>query len=633
MILKALTLSLLTLTVPNCKGQETPILGEAKMERSPPEEVTKLTEPQEKHPVLFYDEADRTRMQTRIHQEPWASWWQELLTHGVRSTPALAWWLLGDEQEATSARIDLLDRPIWRHTPQGYLEPSSHRFSDYIVAYDLLASWEGLTPQDHRTIRAKLAAEADHYFQVLEGGATGGANYGNQRTLAASALGMAALTIPQYNDSPNGPEKWLERALLEIRRTENLWFFRPGGHFVEGVGYTNYMNVQFVPFAIAYERTSGTYILNEPRFHDWLVFAAYQMMANGELVPWGTCESGMGLGFFSLLSNERYGQDLAPLFNRAFNLPRNPIPHLYHIHIALARYEPVVLGESPPSSMAFPQSQTAVFRENWGHEAIAVWFAGKDGTWPLKHRYETYSQGDAGHFVLSAWDEVLAADSGYDHWKSRDYFNAEFHNVILIDGKGPEQDTPGEMSDIQTEGFVRRATVTTIYQDCSVRRTLALVRDRYLIVFDRITADRSHSYTWQVRSASPPNSGTRLSDRAVTWPGLSANAWRSLQPGRTEMTTVIPQFADLTLKAGRWRPMPAKPEFINQVASADWRGGETAALFALLPNLQENPDLTWQALEGQNLEIQGPGWSDRILVSGNQLEILSSDGKIELLLE
>jgi hypothetical protein len=49
--------------------------------------------------------------------------------------------------------------------------------------------------------------------------------------------------------------------------------------------------------------------------------------------------------------------------------------------------------------------------------------------------------------------------------------------------------------------------------------------------------------------------------------------------------------------------------------------------------LQENPDLTWQALEGQNLEIQGPGWSDRILVSGNQLEILSSDGKIELLLE
>ncbi|MDA0747181.1 MAG: heparinase II/III family protein [bacterium] len=595
------------------------------------QQIQNLTLSKEKHPNLFYDETDRETMNARLHQEPWASWWKELKTHSVRSTPALTWWLLNDETEAQKSRTNLLENPIWRQKPQGYLEPSSHRFADYIVAYDLLASWEGLTPEDHRTIRNKIASEADHYYEILEGGPQGGANYGNQRTLAASALGMAAFTLSEYTDSPNGPSKWLECALREIQRQENLWFFRPGGHFVEGAGYTNYMNVQFAPFAIACERATGAYFFENPRFREWLIFAAYQLMANGELVPWGTCESGMGLGFFSLLSNSRYGQDLAPLFHRAFNLPPNPVPHLYHMHIALARYNDDIPGEPPPASRAFPQSQTVVLRENWGPETTAVWFAGKDGTWPLEHRYKTYSQGDAGHFVLTYQDEVLAADSGYDHWKSRDYFGAEFHNVILIDGEGPAQNTPGELSSVQTEGPVRHATVTIRYQNTTIQRTLALVRNRYVLVFDRIVADTLHQYTWQIRSTSPPEApGTHLTKRDITWPGLSANAWRSLEPGRTQLTTVVPPFVDLHLDKGRWRPISSKPEFNNQVARASWQAAETTALFALLPNSQENPDLTWQPLESQNLEIHGPGWTDRILVSKNELLITSSDGQVTL---
>ena len=144
------------------------------------QQIQNLTLSKEKHPNLFYDETDRETMNARLHQEPWASWWKELKTHSVRSTPALTWWLLNDETEAQKSRTNLLENPIWRQKPQGYLEPSSHRFADYIVAYDLLASWEGLTPEDHRTIRNKIASEADHYYEILEGGPQGGANYGNQ---------------------------------------------------------------------------------------------------------------------------------------------------------------------------------------------------------------------------------------------------------------------------------------------------------------------------------------------------------------------------------------------------------------------------------------------------------------------
>ena len=583
----------------------------------------------ERHPFLFFDESDRPRMTARLQSEPWARWWRTLQKHAVRSTPAVKWWLLADEQEGLKARTDLLERPIGRQQPQGYLEPSSHRFSDYVVAYDMLAAWDGLGDEDHKAIRDKIAAEADHYYNVLGGGARGGANFGNQRTLAASALGMAALVLCEYKDSPNGPAKWLERALYEIRREENFWFFRPGGHFVEGAGYTSYMALQFVQFAIAYERAAGQYLLDDPRLREWLTFAAYQMTANGELVPWGTCESGRGLGFFGLLSTRHYGKDLAALFHRAFTLCTAPSLPSCHVHIALAHYDPDVTDTNPPASRVFADSQTVVLRENWGHETVAVWFAGKDGTWPLKHRYGTYSHGDSGHFVLAAWDEVLAADSGYDHWQSRDYYGAEFHNVILIDGKGPEQDTPGEMSDVNTEGPVRHATVTTRYQGCTVRRTLALVRGRYLVVADRIIADAEHEYAWQVRSTCPPEtSGTRLTKRSVTWPGLSAEGWRELKPGRTELTTVVPPFTEIVLKKGRWRPMSGRPEFINQVAEVRWHAGDSTALFALVPNLKERPDVIWKPLEEQGIEIRGPNWTQRASVIHNDLEITSVDGKL-----
>jgi len=580
----------------------------------------------EKHPSLFYDEADRERMRERAQREPWSRWWQDSLKHGVGSTPAVRWWLTGDEPAAGRAREALLSQPIWRQTPQGYLEPSSHRFSDYVITYDVLSAWPGLTAEDHQQIRDKIAAEADHYYGVMCGGVPGGCNFGNQRTLAASALGMAALTLCEYKDSPNGPDEWLRRALYEIRRDENFWFFRPGGLFVEGAGYTDYMNVQFVQFALAYERATGKYLFADPRLREWLTFVVYQLMNNGELIPWGTCETGIGLRFFGLLANARYGRDLAPLFRLAFNLPTSPSLHPYHLHLALAHHDPEVTGPTPPASRAFPASQTVVLRENWGHAAVAVWFAGKDGTWPLDYRYGTYSHGDSGHFVLTAWDEVLATDSGYDHWKSHDYYGAEFHNVLLIDGKGPEQNTPGELSQINTEGPVRHATVTTEYQGCTVRRTLALVRGSYVLVADRVAADSAHDYAWQVRSACPPDSpGTALQERDVTWPGLDARQWRDLKPGRTQLTTIAPPFAKLTLDKSRWRPMSGNPEFVNQVALAKWRAATSTALFALLPNLRQTPALTWQVADGQNLVIQGPGWTDRVAVTGNELSISRGD--------
>ncbi|MBU0611022.1 MAG: heparinase II/III-family protein, partial [Armatimonadetes bacterium] len=412
-------------------------------------------------------------------------------------------------------------------------------------------------------------------------------------------------------------------------RDENWWFFRPGGHFVEGLGYTGYMGCLFAPFAVAYERASGQYLFADPRLREWLSFAAYQTTAQGEIIPWGTCESGRVVRLFALLSNQRYGRDLAPLCNWAFNW-HTAGPHGFHVPLALAVWEPTVPGDMPPPTRSFDGSQTVVLKDNWGHDTVTVWFAGKDPTWPLKYRYGTYSQGDCGHFVIAAWDEVLAADSGYDHWKSHDYFGAEFHNVLLVDGKGPQQDTTGGVSDVVTNGPVRRARVTTAYEGCTIRRTVALVRGRYVLVADHVIAEGEHDYTWQVRSTCPPDSpGSALDERSVRWPGLDALNWRDLKPGKTQLTTVVPTSATLAVEKGRWRPMSGKPEFINQVAIARWRAASTTALFALIPNLKDAPDVSWQAGEGEGLTIQGPGWTDRVGIEDEALHLRSEDGKLD----
>lgn len=584
----------------------------------------------ERHPSLFFDVADRQRMIERAGREPWRRWVEAYLRSSYRAAPALKWWLTGDPAAARACRDNLVSTPIWRQKPQGYLEPSSHRFADYILAYDILAAWDGLSDEDRRIIRDRIAAEATYYYEVMSEGVPGGANFGNQRTLAASALGMAALVLCEYQANP-GPAQWLRLALHEIRREENWWFFRPDGLFVEGLGYTAYMSVQFVPFAIAWERASGHYIFEEPRLREWLVFACYQLTNRGDFIMWGTCEAGAGLGFLAPLCNRRYGRDLTPLFYHTFNLAPDPRPHPQQTALALALYDPETDGAPPPPSAVFPRSQTVVLRESWADDAVAVWFAGKDGTWPVEYRYDTYSHGDTGHFVLVAWNEVLAADSGYDHWKSRDYYDAPFHNVVLIDGEGPARNTPGQLSEVHITGPVRHAVVTTSYAGCTLRRALVLVRGRYVVVADRIDADAEHEYTWQIRSACPPgNEGVSVNGRAVTWPGLSADRWRDGVLGRARLTTVGPPFAQWKLVAGRWRPISGRDEFTNNVALATWRARDTEALFVLLPDLIESPELHWRALEGQDIEVRSAGFTDRVSLTDEALRIISADGEVLL---
>ncbi|MBN1671520.1 MAG: heparinase II/III family protein [Kiritimatiellae bacterium] len=599
----------------------------------------------ERHPYLFFDARDHARMLTRIKREPYARWWARIGKDRSASDAAFVWWLTGDEDAAQRARDRLVKHRIGRKTEPNRekgideisLEPSSHGFADYVFAYDLLAAWKGLSPEDSATIRGRIAEEANAYCELLET-VRGGRFYGNQRTLGASALGMAALALCNHSGLKHTPREWLTRALHEIRREENFLFFRPGGLFIEGRGYSDYMALQFVRFAVAYERATGRFLLGDPRLREWLLFAAYQTKPNGQYIHWGTCDFDYSKGLFCMLANRRYGRARASLFRH--EAAKDAKMHEFYLCPAIALYDDDVTAPMPPASRAFLPSGMVVLRSGWGRDSLGVWFGGKNDDWPRTgpRAYWWYSHADTGHFVLVAHDELLANDSAYDHWKSKDYYDATFHNVPMIDGMGPDREqTMGTLSNAVTAGPVQHATVTARLQDCTWRRTLALVRGRYVIVADRFEADREHEYEWQIRSACPPDfAGTQLAGRQVTWAGVASDdwlrlwsgrdsdEWQRVRPGKTQLTVIAPPFAKLRLEKGRWMPFSWKPEFTNQVAVAKWRAASTTALFVLIPNLRANPAVAWQALPGQNIELRGPGWTDQVTVSGTRLDIGST---------
>lgn len=57
-------------------------------------------------------------------------------------------------------------------------------------------------------------------------------------------------------------------------------------------------------------------------------------------------------------------------------------------------------------------------------------------------------------------------------------------------------------------------------------------------------------------------------------------------------------------------------------------GAGATAPFALMPNARANPDVSWAPLDGQNIALSGPAWSDIITVEAAELHISGRKGTV-----
>lgn len=212
----------------------------------------------------------------------------------------------------------------------------------------------------------------------------------------------------------------------------------------------------------------------------------------------------------------------------------------------LARLSPELLAAAGPPSWtdaAFMDGGDAVLRGGWGVDDPWVLFIAEQGA----ARKTLHDHVDGLSFSYAAYGEYLLLDPGYykpselDNARTAD---ARAHNVILVDGQGaPDKGLLTVWGD--TDAWLRGAArvgpsgqglswtqAWQEYEGLRFTRDLLLVRDRYLLVLDRLDPAEGVGATPAARELSWRLSGYAGYDAGgVFEPGPAGARWERTTAG------------------------------------------------------------------------------------------------------
>ncbi len=397
-----------------------------------------------------------------------------------------------------------------------------------------------------------------------------------------SGLGTAALVLRGYKDAAHTPQEWLQRALDGICQEDNLRFFRPDGMFIEGPGYASFTMSLMMTFARYYQRNCGKWLFDEPALRNALQYLVYITQPDGRCAGLGTTN------YISIVHAVRPAIGAGAIEDQEFY--RWAIDEWSNVGSGTWRdmimfddtVKPSKRGFDP--TRFFPVSQEAHLRSAWSRGAVCMWLKGKD-PW-LAKTYGVYSHGDVGSFSLHAYGELLAVDAGYDHWVSRELYVPELHNCLLVDGKGPVNETPGLLRNPLAASFVEAADITAAYEGVEHTRTVMFPDKRYFIITDDIASAEEKTYQWQLHSPV-----TR--DRAEISIEGNRTSWTGYDPtadivGEVTLDTVFAGPVSVKpMEKSRWQPFSADPKtgsYDNWAVIAERRASSCRYLVVLYPH-------------------------------------------------
>ena len=553
------------------------VAGAAAFGEPPPDVWRADLGSEELHPCLMFGPGDIPRIKQRLSQEPYAGWWAGVRRSSTITCQAFTWLLTGDDKAAAAVRQRLLQaNPTGYHCSCG----AATALQGCAEAYDLIYHYEGLSTSDHRVIRRKIAEACERmYLSALESGA--GQHPGNQRTRGICALGTAAIVLRGYQDAAHTPAEWLQRALDGIRQEANLMFWRDDGMFIEGPGYSSFTLSIMLPFARYFERASGSWLFNEPRLSNALLYLVYITQPDGKCAAIGTTNAANIVNSLRLCVGA--GAPRVQAFCRWAieewgNLSGGGVRH---IGLFDAAVQPGTGGF--PTTRFYPVTQEAHLRSEWSRKAVALWFKGKDPWLAGTHR--VYSHGDVGSFVLHAYGQVLAVDAGYDHWVSYNLYPPQLHNTLLVDGQGPVNETPGLLENALDAGFLQVGDVVSEYCGVRHRRSFGLVDGAYVVIADDLDADAAHEYAWQVHTPVTRGAGqVSIEGSRASWQGFDPQANATGDVG-VEAVWAPPVTVE-RVETSRWQPFSASPttgSYDNWALVAKQRGTSIRYLTVLCP--------------------------------------------------
>ncbi|HDQ46429.1 MAG TPA: hypothetical protein ENN17_13175 [bacterium] len=577
------------------------------------------------HPRLLFPPARAEEIRLRRWRAPYREWADRILeTAAAGPDPASP--LLNELRRSQAAKVNafawfLTSEPVFLETavraliriPElgpvynleggrmgvgwGDFMEAAEAVRHYAVAYDLVHSV--LSPGDREQIVRRLAGQTEklllYRFVVPKN---------NHAVAIGAGIGTAALAL----DHPRA-QVWLDAALGEIRA--GLAQIEPDGSYREGGYYARYIASRLYPFALYLYSAAGVNLLSHPRirlFDRWL---ADIEKPDGSVPDFDDA-------FPEALLYQPIAAGLAPESGEVRRLflrhpGRSPKDDPNWIEAFCAYTErPLLSVPDDRSAVFYPHGGMAVFRDD---PEIFGFFLGEPG----RPHLSGHDHVEPGAFTLHAFGKNLLLDAGYGPLGVEDpnrawYASAQAHNMVLVDGLGPDQNPVrgdplgGTMRDYFAAPSIAAASVHARYRGAVIHRRVWFAGRRIFVVSDRM------------ESGSPRHF-------AVPWHG--AGAFEDLGQNRVRWTRdevglgahfIRPDEAPLFIEARtglHTRPDPAREHTLAHVALPPSESQRLLTLFAP----QRAPD--------RSVSVAGmPVFSD---VSATARLVRFSDSPMEIL--
>ena len=495
-----------------------------------------------------------TAAEPREEGDP-STWDHGARGHNMRVAQAnatLAW--LHDDAEAAGTALALLDAFPTNWEQHGTWDINIRMVEPLVgfaQALDLLRATPFLTAEDDARVSEQLyVVTSAFYDDYVRDDATRqsvlGFSQNNHPIRTACAIGTAALALRRTHEV----EAWLDWAVSEVAY---LWgpdgqYVQPDGGVSEGPHYHGFALSPSIAFFVALDNAVADRVfsrsclnrqdvdpwaghgcvegedftfenpLYDPTFHATAEWSATLRLPMGWRPPFEdayfvTVNGGALLPHWG--APEWLGWDWATMEDGTWpSLERSADLSLHH----LAYLDAGVIDAGPPEfrSAFLPAAGNAVFRTGWGRDDLWVLLIAEHGS----VRKTLHDHVDSTSFTLAAYGEYLLLDPGY--YKPVDFDNArtsspDAHNVVLVDGRGaPDKGLLIAFGD--TDAYLENPVNTTVleyaeawqsYEGADIERSVAMVRERYLVVADRIASATSdaRSFTWRLNGNAGHDAG------------------------------------------------------------------------------------------------------------------------------
>ncbi|MBN4072023.1 heparinase II/III family protein [bacterium AH-315-F18] len=505
-------------------------------------EASSGTWPRERHPSILCTADELPAIRKRLDRAPYRDWFKQLLSwaeaaHKGRiegysefdktfriQVAAHAHLLTGEERHARTAVRWLQNLKMARDG--GDWGTKLHARNDGLVrlclAYDALAPWLQRHPDDDAHFRRLLRNEAEDLRKAWV--VWYDFHQNNHQLRQFGALCLAAITLS------NEPEarSWFKFGKRQFDRAYAAQHLSDGG-WAEGHNYLRYaMQVYFFYF-LAARRQLGIDYFSRPGIRKRWAWSQAIRMPDGYRPNFDDASLST-LPSWYLTSI--YGTSAGHYAWALEHMPRR-LPFGFGAAASICLYDDEVKARPPPlhTLRVFERAGNAVFRSDWSADALYVFALAENGK--ARTGGGGHEHPDGGSFVLHGGGRLWLLDGGYLGNAEKHRVNgADHHNLILVDGKGPEYSPlRAGLKNVGADAFFVHSKeqaahptspmvqIRMRYENTDVLRSLVFVEGTHVVVIDALRSKRPRTFTHLLHGHAGGTSGgtARLVPGGAVW--------------------------------------------------------------------------------------------------------------------